>query len=286
MYLGIEIERRRETREVWIHQESYIDHICEEYGLGDANPVSLPMDPNHPFGRDSDVHPDVPNLAHAYRKVVGELTYLATCSRPDIAQAVQRLAQQCARAEPRHYAAAKRLLRYLKGTKSLRIRYGNPNVNHDIHAFTDSDWATCPADRVSVTGYVWFFYGGPIAHVSRKQQTLALSSTEAEYMALAACVQEGLWIRSAFNSLNQQVTLPFIVYADNTGAISLSSNPLNHSRTKHVDVRYHFLREHISKGVFTPKWIPTHQNVADLLTKSLARSSFQVHRTGLSLVPR
>lgn len=105
-------------------------------------------------------------------------------------------------------------------------------------------------------------------------------------MALAACVQEGLWIRSAFNSLNQQVTLPFIVYADNTGAISLSSNPLNHSRTKHVDVRYHFLREHISKGVFTPKWIPTHQNVADLLTKSLARSSFQVHRTGLSLVPR
>lgn len=286
LYLGIEIERRRETREVWIHQESYIDHICEEYGLADANPVSLPMDPNHPFGRDLDVYPNVPDLAHAYRKVVGELTYLATCSRPDIAQAVQRLAQQCACAELRHFAAAKRLLRYLKGTKSLRIHYGNPNVDHSPHAFTDSDWATCPANRVSVTGYVWFFYGGPIAHASKKQQTLALSSTEAEYMALAACVQEGLWLQSALRSLRQAFNPPFIIHADNTGAVSLSSNPVNHPRTKHIDVRYHFLREHVTKGEFTPRWIPTQRNVADILTKPLARASFQGHRTGLSLVSR
>lgn len=284
LYLGIEIERRRETREVWIHQESYIDHICEEYGLGDANPVSLPMDPNQPFGRDTDVYPDVADLEHAYRKIVGELTYLATCSRPDIAQAVQRLAQQCASAEPRHFAAARRLIRYLKGTKSLRVHYGNPNVNHAPHAYSDSDWATCPADRVSVTGFVWFFYGGPVAHASKKQHTLALSSTEAEYMALAACVQEGLWLQSMLRSLRQTFSLPFIIHADNTGALSLSSNPLNHPRTKHIDVRYHFLREHVTKGEFSPSWIPTRQNVADLLTKPLARVSFQGHRTGLSLV--
>lgn len=273
-------------REVWIHQESYIDHICEEYGLGDANPVSLPMDPNHPFGQDTDVHPDIPDLDHAYRKIVGELTYLATCSRPDIAQAVQRLAQQCAHAEPHHFAATKRLLRYLKGTKSLCVHYRNPNVNHLPHAFSDSDWATCPADRISITGCVWYFYGGPVVHVSKKQQMLALSSTEAEYMALAACIQEGLWLRSALKSLCQAFTLPFIVHADNTGAISLSSSPVNHSRTKHIDVRYHFLREHVTGGIFTLRWIPTRQNVADILTKPLTRVSFQGHRVGLSLVSR
>ncbi|KIK15938.1 hypothetical protein PISMIDRAFT_16132 [Pisolithus microcarpus 441] len=196
LYLRIEIERRRETREIWIHQESYISHVCKEYGLGEANPLSLPMDPNHPFGLDMDVSPDVPDLEHAYRKIVGELTYLATCSRPDIAQAVQHLAQQCAHAEPRHFAAAKRVLRYLKGTRSLRLQYGNLNVNHLPYAFSDSDWATCLADRVSIMGYIWFYYGGPIAHASKKQHTLVLSSMEAEYMALAACAQEGLWLHS------------------------------------------------------------------------------------------
>lgn len=285
-YLGIEIERRRETREAWIHQEAYVDHLCEEYGLEEANPVSLPMDPNHPFGQDTDIFPDVADLTHAYRKIVGELTYLATCSRPDIAQAVQRLAQQCANAKPCHYAAAKRLLRYLKGTKSLRIHYGNPNVNHLPYAFSDSDWATCPADRVSVSGYVWFFYGGPVAHASKKQHTLALSSTEAEYMALGACAQEGLWLSSAIRSFRQTSILPLIIHADNTGAVSLSSSPVNHPRTKHIDVRYHFLREHVGKGVFALRWIPTHRNVADILTKPLARASFQGHRTGLSLVSR
>lgn len=286
LYLGIEIERRRETREAWIHQESYIDHVCDEYRMGEANPVSLPMDPNHPFGVDTDVFPSVPDLEHAYKKIVGELTYLATCSRPDIAQTVQRLAQQCAHAEPRHFAAAKRVLRYLKGTRSLHIHYGNPNVNHLPYAYSDSDWATCPADRVSVSGYIWFYYGGPVAHASKKQHTLALSSTEAEYMALSACVQEGLWLRSALLSLNQTPPLPFVVQADNTGAVSLSTSPVNHPRTKHIDIRYHFLREHVSKGVFDLRWIPTHQNVADVLTKPLPRASFQGHRTGLSLVPR
>ncbi|KIK15153.1 hypothetical protein PISMIDRAFT_16718 [Pisolithus microcarpus 441] len=286
LYLGIKIERRQETRKVWIHQESYIDHLCEEYGLEEANSVLLPMDPSHPFGQETDVFPDVLDLAHAYRKIVGELTYLATCSRPDITQAVQRLAQQCTHAKPCHFAAAKRLLHYLKGMKSLCIHYGNPNVNHLPYAFSNSDWAMCPVDCVSVTGYVWFFYGSPVAHASKKQHTLALSSTEAEYMALAACAQEGLWLHSAIRSFHQTSILPFVIHADNTGTVSLSSSPVNHPRTKHIDVRYHFLQEHVSKGVFALRWIPTHQNVADILTKPLARASFQGHPTGLSMVSR
>ncbi|KIK18677.1 hypothetical protein PISMIDRAFT_14173 [Pisolithus microcarpus 441] len=284
LYLGIKIERRWETCEVWIHQESYIDHLCEEYGLEEANLVSLPMDPSHPFGQEMDIFPDILDLAHAYRKIVGELTYLATCSRPDITQAVQCLAQQCTHAKPCHFAAAKHLLHYLKGTKSLCIHYGNPNVNHLPYAFSDSDWAMCPADHVSVMGYVWFFYGSPVAHASKKQHTLALSSTEAEYMALAACAQEGLWLHLAICSFHQTSILPFVIHADNTSTVSLSSSPVNHPCTKHIDVHYHFLREHVSKGVFALRWIPTHQNVMDILTKPLACASFQGHQTGLSMV--
>ena len=171
MYLGIEIEWNRATHEAWIHQESYITYLCSKYGLNDTNPVSLPMDPNHLFGRIDEAHPDIPDLQHAYRKIIGELIYLSTCSRPNIALTVQWLSQQCVQPEPRHFLAARRVIRYLKGTLSLHIHFGNPNVNLSLHAFSDSNWATSPEDRVSITGYVWYFHGGTISHASKKQTT-------------------------------------------------------------------------------------------------------------------
>ena len=110
MYLGIEVEHNRVTREAWVHQEAYISYLCDEYGLSDCNPVSMPMDPNHPFGRDDEVLPVIPDLVHAYRKIVGELIYLLTCTRPDIVFAVQHLAQHSAHPEARHLAMAKRVV--------------------------------------------------------------------------------------------------------------------------------------------------------------------------------
>jgi hypothetical protein len=283
-YLGVQFVRSRATHELWMHQQDYIVFLLEEHGLRDCNPVSLPMDPNHPFGRETDIHPHIANLETEYRKLVGELLYLAMYTRPDIALAVMKLAQHNSSPELRHYAAAKRVLRYLAGTLSHHVHYGGPNAEVAVHGFSDADWATSSEDRISITGYVWYFYGGPISHSAKKQSTQALSSVESEYMALTGAIQDGLWIKSFCKCLQIPLTLPLKLFADNTGAIALSTEAANHTRTKHVDLRYHFIRAHIKEGTFLPIWVSTHRNTADIFTKALPRIAFVNHRSGLSLV--
>lgn len=143
-----------------------------------------------------------------------------------------------------------------------------------------------PEDRLSISGYAWFFAGGLIAHVSKKQTTHALSSTEAEYMAITHALQEGIWLKSLFTALHVSLRLPIILYVDNTEAISLSKEPKNHGHFKHIDIRYHFIREYIENGVVLPNWFSSHRNIADILTKALPRPLFLKHATGLQLVSR
>lgn len=283
-YLGIQFVRNRQTRELWMHQEDYIIYLLQEHGMSSCNPVALPMDPSFPFGRPTDLHPHVDNLESEYHKIVGELLYLAMYTRPDIAHTVMRLAQQNASPDPSHYGAAKHVLRYLSGTMGMRIHYGGAGVNPGLHGFSDSDWASCPEDRISVSGYVWFYNGGPISHSAKKQTTHALSSTEAEYMALTAAIQDGLWLQSLFSCISVPITLPLQLFADNAGAIALSKEAANHIRTKHIDLRYHFIRRHIEEGTFLPIWLSTHKNTADIFTKALPRPIFVQHRAGLALV--
>lgn len=244
------------------------------------------MDPNFPFGCPTDVFPHVDDLETEYRKLVGELLYLAMYTRPDIAHTVMRLAQKNASPEACHYAAAKHVLRYLAGTIGMRTHYGGAGINPVLHGFSDSDWASCPEDRVSVSGYVWFFNGGPVSHSAKKQSTHALSSTEAEYMALTGAIQDGLWLCSFFECIGISLKLPLQLYADNAGAIALSKEAANHIRTKHIDLRYHFIRRHIEEGTFLPIWLSTHKNTADVFTKILPHPIFVQHRSGLSLVSR
>lgn len=285
-YLGIQFIRDRKTRELWMHQEDYILYLLDEHSMTGCNPVSLPMDPNFPFGRPTDVFPHVADLSTEYRKLIGELLYLAMYTRPDIALSVMRLSQYNASPESKHYAAAKHVLRYLAGTITMRTHYGGAGINPALHGFSDSDWASCPEDRVSISGYVWFLNGGPVSHSAKKQTTQALSSTEAEYMALTAAIQDGIWLKSFFECLKFSIPLPLQLFADNAGAIALSKEAANHIRTKHIDLRYHFIRRHIEEGTFIPIWVSTHKNTADIFTKALPRPAFMHHRSGLSLVSR
>jgi hypothetical protein len=285
-FLGIQFERDRSSRRLWMHQSEYITYLLEEYGLLQCNPVLLPLDANFPFGRPSDIHPVVPNLASSFRKLVGELLYLAVCTRPDISYSVNTLAQFSANPSNCHYAAAKRLLRYLAGTISLRLHYGGDRADEALHGYCDADWASSPEDRRSISGYAWFYGGGIIAYVSKKQATVALSSTEAEYMAITHVIQEGLWLKSLFTALRLPPTIPLVIHMDNTGAIALSKEARNHIRSKHIDVRYHFIRGHVSRGTFVPTWLPSHANISDIFTKALARPLFTKHLLGLCLVSR
>jgi hypothetical protein len=243
-----------------MHQEDYIQYLLDEHGMSNCNAVALPMDPNFPFGRSTDVYPHIDELETEYRKLVGELLYLAMYTRPDIAFAVMRLAQHNSSAKPCHYSAAKHVLRYLSSTIHLKAHYGGSGINPALHGFSDSDWASCPEDRVSISGYVWFFNGGPVSHSAKKQTTHALSSCEAEYMALTAAVQDGLWLQSFFACVTIPLSLPLRLFADNAGAIALSQEAANHIRTKHIDLRYHFIRRHIEEGTFLPVWLSTHKN--------------------------
>jgi hypothetical protein len=207
-YLGVQFVRYRKTRQLWMHQEDYIVYLLQEHSMSQCNPVSLPMDPNFPFGHPTDVHPHIDDLDTKYRKLAGELLYLAMYTQPDIAHTIMHLAQNNSSPELCHYTAAKHVLRYLAGTINLRTHYGGAGINPALHGFSDSDWASCPEDQISVSGYVWFFNGGPVSHSAKKQMTHALSSTEAKYMALTGAVQDGLWLRSFFTCIGIPLTLP------------------------------------------------------------------------------
>ena len=193
------------------------------------------------------------------------------------------LAQHGSNPEPHHYAAGKCVLRYLAGTTHLKVQYTAESNNKDLHAYANTSWAN-ETGRRSVSGYVWYYAGGLISHVSKKQTTVALSSTEAEYMAVTHVVQEGLWLRSLFNELNIPFQSPVPIHLDNAGAIALSVAAKFHQRTKHIDIRYHFIRFHIDDGSFILIWIPSHLNIADVLTKALPRPAFDKLRTSLGLV--
>ena len=261
-YLHSDRTAHQSTRELWIHQGEYILHILDEYGLSDCHPVVLPVDPTYPFLSDDAAAklPNIPDLPSLYPKLIGELLYLSVCTRPDIAHAIQCLSQYLACPTPRLFAAAKCILCYLAGTVNYCLHYEGTTRTSELLGFSDADWATCPEDRVSITGYCWFYHGSVISHMSKKQSTQALSSTEAEYMAITSALQEGLWLRTFFQLLSIPFPTPIHLYVDNAGAIAVSREASNNHRTKHT------------------------KNIADILTKALPHPLFSCHVSGLSLV--
>ena len=227
-YLGIQFEHDWSTRELWIHPGEYILHILNEYRLSDCHPVVLPVDPTYTF-LSNDVAaklPDIPDLPSLYPKLIGELLYLSICTHPDITHAVQHFSQYLARLTPCLFAAAKRILHYLTGTVNYHLHYRDATRTSELHGFSDADWATCPEDHVSITGYCWFYHGGMISHMSKKQFTQALSSTEARYMAIMSALQEGLWLHTFFQLLSIPFPTPIHLYVDNAGTITVSCEAL------------------------------------------------------------
>ena len=189
------------------------------------------MDHQHLLSHDGETFPDVKNLEHVYHNIIG---YFSTSSQPNIAFAVQCLTQPCAQPEAHHFAAAKWVVCYLWGMQTLHIHLGNPKVILSFHAFSNFNSAADPSDCISVTCYVWFFYGGSIVHTSKKQVTHTLSTTKAKHMALSACVQEELWLKSFLWSLHHLMSLLLYIHADNTVAISLAMTPSNCFQTCYI----------------------------------------------------
>jgi hypothetical protein len=226
-----------------------------------------------------------PELLRNYQSIIGSLLYLMIGTCPDIAFAVTKLAQVSANPSQEHLEQAKYICQYLIGTKNYSLVFKHA-PEKGLAAYTDSDWASDPITRRSVTGYFFQLAGGPITWKSRAQTTVAHSSTEAEYMALSDCSCQVSWIHNIFLELGIRLG-PILIYADNQGSIFIGSNPVQEIRTKHIDVKYHYVCECIAVKKIVLYHVPTKDNTADIFTKNLGCLKFKKFKQqlGIEFIP-
>jgi len=265
--LGLELIRRDDGYS--IHQRGYIEEILARFGMTNCKPVSTPIEPGSKSLRSEKRSTEDPeeSTRTPYRELVGSLMYLAVATRPDIAHAVSWLSSFNDHHDETHWSAAKRVLRYLRGSSDLGITY--KKSKRSLLGFVDADWANCPEDRRSYTGYAFILANGVITWESRKQRTVALSSTEAEYMGISEASKEEIYLRRFLLELGFNELANITLFCDNVGAQKLVANPVFHSRTKHIDVRHHFVREAAKHHSIELKYTPTEHMAADILTKGL-----------------
>lgn len=261
--LGVKFKQSEDR--ITLSQRGYITDLLNRFNMNDARPVSTPICADTKLTKQSeDLEQDVP-----YRELVGSLTYLALTTRPDISFAASSLGQFNNCYGKSHWTAAKRVLRYLKGTIDLGLCYSKRP--EPLTAYVDSDWGNCPDDRRSYSGYVFVLSGCPISWDARKQRTVALSSTEAEYMALTEGTKESIYWTSLLQELGFHDLTDVKVHIDNLGALKLAENPVFHARSKHIDIRHHFVREALRDKRVRIQHLSTNENVADMFTKGLTK---------------
>jgi hypothetical protein len=274
-FLGMEIVYGNDGS-IKIHQHSYIQQLLERHGMGDCTPVTTPLDTSAKLSAITDDEASAD--PKEYASIVGGLMFAACVTRPDIMCAVGQLSQFFNNPSSKHLSAAKRVLRYLRGTPTLGITYRPPPMR--LQGYSDADWAGDVDTRRSTTGYVVMLNNGAVAWKSRRQPTVALSTMESEYMALTEATKELKWIRTflaeldnsnAESSGNSSTDL----FSDNQSAIALAKNPVSHARAKHIDIRHHFIREAIDDKIIWLQYIPTTEMTADSLTKALGREKHE-----------
>jgi hypothetical protein len=271
--LGCRITRCRSKRLLMIDQSQYVASILHQFKMDECKKVPTPA-PKDRLTAEMCPQNDDERAAMAdkpYCAIVGKCMYLATCTRPDISYAVRELARFMSNHGKRHMEAAQHLLRYLKGTSTHGIVYGNlDNPAPTFRSFTDSDWAMSD-DRKSVSGYIMECGGAPVSWSSKQQTIVALSSCEAEYLSCTHAARHIIWLRSLFAELGYPQNLPSELYCDNQGTVACTHDPHSHSRMKHIDIRAHFIRDCVNRQIMKVSHIPGVENPADLLTKPLEK---------------
>jgi hypothetical protein len=270
--LGLAITRDYGARTLYVSQERYVSTLLENFGMADCDSVPTPA--LHESARA--VAAGAPGTAlldaaaaARYRELVGSLLYLAVCTRLDIAVAVMQLTRHMSAPADGDWVAGKRVLRYLKGTKARGLTYRHCADGLVLVGYADASYATCVQTRRSVSGYVFLLAGAAVSWRSKLQPVVALSTTEAEYIALCSAGQEAVPLRRLLEFLLVPPGGATIIYEDNMGALHLSANPVLHQRSKHVDVRYHYIRELLARQLVDVVKVHTTEQLADGLTKAL-----------------
>jgi hypothetical protein len=263
-YLGIEIDRSV-NGQTKLTQSSYARRVVERFAMNDANPMSTPY-----VNEDRNEDSTLLDAETPYREAVGSLLYLAGCTRPDIAFAVSRASRHLADPTDQDWTAVKRILKYVLSTFEYGPVYRKDSATADkVSVYSDADFAGCSESRRSTSGIIALFADAPVIWSSKRQQSVALSTTEAEFIAASGAAKEAVWIIEFMNEVNIQIETPKL-FIDNKSTIALIDNPMFHQRTKHIDVRYKFIREHVAAGRIKTEHAPAAVQLADMLTKGLA----------------
>lgn len=278
-FLGMSIDRERAHKSLRLSQPRHTLELLAKYGMSECKLACIPLSVSTRLSQGEGEPLDTVHMP--YSALVGALLYISVCTRPDIAHVVGVLAKFMSKPTTVHWQAAKYVLRYLAGTHSLGICFGGDS-NLTLLGFCDSDFAGDIDTRRSTTGYVFTLNGGAISWSSRRQQTVAASTTEAEYMAAAHATKEALWLRKLMHDFNLCINTVSI-QADNQSAIKLLKNPISSMRSKHIDVQYHFARERVSRNEIAFSYVSTNDMVADALTKAVPLDKFMFCRKHMGI---
>jgi hypothetical protein len=265
-FLGLQIKQTEDG--IFLNQSKYVIDLLKRFGLTNAKAYGTPMSPSTKLDKDEKGKPVDVKL---YRGMIGSLLYL-TASRPDIMFSVCLCARFQSCPKESYLIAVKRIFRYLLGTIDLGLWYPKSN-SFDLISYTDADFAGCKIDRKSTSGTCHFLGHSLVSWFSKNQNSVALSTAEAEYVAAGSCCAQSLYIKQQLEDF--KILFDHIpIRCDNTSAISLSKNPIQHSRTKHIEIRYHFIRDHVQKGDIELEFVSTDSQWADILTKPLIEERF------------
>ena len=271
-FLGAKVVQDHLAGVIWMGQSSFVEKILQRFGMQDCKPISTPVNPDvklAPCQSSEDVCDQ-----QLYQAAVGSLLYLSTKTRPDIAYAVGSVARFCAKPTKEHWTALKRILRYLKGTGNFGLLYSGA-TSSEMVGYSDADWAGDVTDRRSTSGYVFLLSGAAISWKSNKQTCVALSTAEAEYVALSAAGQEALWLQQLVSDLLNTSIQETTILEDNQAAICLAKDQQVHGRTKHIDIKYHFIRSLVHAGRIRIVYCASEDMVADMFTKGLPIKQFE-----------
>ncbi|KAJ9544346.1 hypothetical protein OSB04_024053 [Centaurea solstitialis] len=265
-FLGIQVKQNPDG--IFKNQSKYIKDMLKKFNMTDCSPIKTPMPTGNLLG------PDLTGKSvdqKIYRSMIGSLLYL-TATRPDIMFATCICARFQANPKESHLAAVKRILRYLKGTPELGLWYPKDS-SFELIYFTDSDYGGCKLDRKSTSGSCQFLGDKLVSWTSKKQNCVSTSTAEAEYVAAASCCSQVLWMKTQLLDYGYKLKrVP--IYCDSESAIAITSNPVQHSKTKHIDIRYHFIKDNVEKGNIEMFFVQTDYQLADLFTKPLDEKRF------------
>ena len=280
-FLGMQVVQDQQTGDTWIGQPNYIENLLRNLCMQDSKPVSTPADASQKLVKATEEEECINQ--QQYQSIIGSLMYLSMSSRPDITYSVSTLARYSSRPNQQHWTALKRVLRYLKGTVKYGICYTQKSSKECI-GYSDADWAGDLGDRKSTSGYLYQISGGAVTWRSKKQSCVALSTAEAEYMALSSAAQEAVWLRQLTAELRSPPETATTIFEDNQSAIAMTKNPQFHGRAKHIAIKYHFIREQVQNGTIKLKYCPTSQMLADIFTKGLSRDQFCTLRSQMGIM--